>query len=69
MGPDPTLESGPQEHECLETGEDVVISDANQEPEQLRDCLKEQDKELTKINLAKEEKEAHPTFYQCYYVC
>lgn len=42
--------------ECLEAKEEVLIIDANQEPKKLRDCLKDQDEELTKVNITEKER-------------
>lgn len=45
MRPDPSLQSRPHEHKRLEAGKQVVRTVANTEPEQLRDCPKDQGEE------------------------
>lgn len=40
-GPDLSLESEPQEYECLKTSEESIMTDVHLEPEQLQDCPKD----------------------------
>lgn len=43
---------------CLEAGEKIIINDVNLEPEKLQDYSKDQDKELTDVDLAEQGREA-----------
>lgn len=52
------------EKECLEADEEVLITDANQEPKKLRDCPKHHGEEPTKVNIAEKERSS-VYLYQC----
>lgn len=53
---------GPYEHEFLEAGDKIVMNDAQPKPKELRDCLKDQGKELIEVNPGEEGKEAQLIF-------
>lgn len=61
MGPNHSLGSEPQDHECLEAYKDVMV-DGDPESEHVQDHLKDQGAKLIEMNLVKEGKRAQPVF-------